>query len=63
MSRIAQLLRVDLISPGHMISPELSGVRDVLRMRLRLVRKQCRCQNAPSALLAKYNVRSVDEGA
>lgn len=58
---LAQLLRVDLIPPAHMISPELRGIRDVLRVRLRLVQKRSRCQNATSALLAKYNVRSVDE--
>ncbi len=58
---LAQLLRVDLIPPAHMISPELRGVRDVLRVRLRLVQKKSRCQNALSALLTKYNVRSVEQ--
>ena len=57
---LAQLLRVDLIPPAHMISPELRGVRDVLRVRLRLVQKRSRCQNAIGALLSKYNVHSVD---
>lgn len=58
---LAQLLRVDLIPPAHMIRPELRGVRDVLRVRLRLVQKRSRCQNAVGALLTKYNVRTVDE--
>ena len=58
---LAQLLRVDLIPPAHMISPELRGVRDVLRVRLRLVEKRSRCQNAIGALLTKYNVRSVED--
>lgn len=58
---LAQLLRVDLIPPAHMISPELRGVRDVLRVRLRLVQKRSRCQNAVGALLTKYNVHSVDD--
>jgi transposase len=35
---LAQLLRVDLVPRAHMISPELRGVRDVLRVRLRLCR-------------------------
>jgi transposase len=58
---LAQLLRVDLVPRAHMISPELRGVRDVLRVRLRLVQKRTRCQNAIASLLAKYNVHSVDE--
>ncbi len=58
---LAQLLRVDLIPRAHMISPELRGIRDVLRVRLRLVQKRTRCQNAITSLLTKYNVRSVDE--
>ena len=57
---LAQLLRVDLIPPAHMISPELRGLRDVLRVRLRLVEKRTRCRNAVGALVAKYNVPSVD---
>jgi transposase len=57
---LAQLLRVDLIPRAHMISPELRGVRDALRVRLRLVQKRTRCQNAVSALLAKYNVNTVE---
>jgi transposase len=58
---LAQLLRVDLIPRAHMISPELRGVRDVLRVRLRLVQKRTRCQNAIASLLTKYNVRSVED--
>jgi transposase len=58
---LAQLLRVDLVPRAHMISPELRGVRDVLRVRLRLVQKRSRCLNAIASLRAKYNVRSVDE--
>ncbi len=58
---LAQLLRVDLIPPAHMISPELRGIRDVLRVRLRLVEKRSRCHNAIASLLTKYNVRSVED--
>jgi transposase len=58
---LAQLLRVDLIPRAHMISPELRGIRDVLRVRLRLVQKRTRCQNAITSLLTKYNVSSVGD--
>jgi transposase len=57
---LAQLLRVDLIPRAHMISPELRDVRDALRVRLRLVQKRTRCQNALAALLAKYNAGTVE---
>jgi transposase len=57
---LAQLLRADLIPAAHMISPELRTVRDLLRVRLRLVQKRTRCQNSIASLLTKYNVRSVD---
>jgi len=58
---LAQLLRVDLIPPAHMISPELRGIRDVLRVRLRLVQKRTRCQSAIASLLTKYNVASPED--
>jgi transposase len=58
---LAQLLRVDLIPPAHMISPELRAVRDLLRVRLRLVQKRTRCQSAIGAVFTKYNVREFEE--
>lgn len=58
---LAQLLRVDLVPRAHIIPAELRGVRDALRVRLRLVQKRTRCQNAILALLAKYNVPTVEE--
>jgi len=58
---LAQLLRVDLVPRAHMISPERRGIRDLLRMRLRMVQKRSRCQNAIHSLLTKYNVRSVED--
>ncbi len=58
---LAQLLRVDLIPRAHMISAELRGIRDVLRVRLRLVQKRSRCLNAITSLLTKYNVPSVGD--
>jgi transposase len=44
-----------------MISPELRDVRDALRVRLRIVQKRSRCQNALAALLTKYNVPTLEE--
>lgn len=58
---LAQLLRVDLLPKAHMISPELRDVRDALRVRLRIVQKRSRCQNALAALLTKYNVPTLEE--
>jgi transposase len=58
---LGQLLRADLIPPAHMISPELRGTRDLLRVRLRLVQKRGRCQNAIASLVTKYNVHSLDQ--
>jgi transposase len=56
---LAQLLRADLVPSAHMISPELREVRDLLRLRLRLIDKRSRCLHALSSLLGKYNVGSV----
>jgi hypothetical protein len=58
---LAQLLRVDLIPRAYMISPDLRGVRDVLRVRLRTVQKRSRCLNAITSLITKYNVRAVED--
>ncbi len=64
---LADLLREEGVglTLAHMTSPELRGVRDALRVGLRLVQKRLvqkrsRCQNALGALLTKYNVPSGD---
>jgi len=57
---LAQLLRVDLIPPAHMISDELRGPRDVLRARLQLVERRMRCEHSLGSLLEKFNVAQVE---
>jgi transposase len=53
---LAQLLRGDLIPEAHMISPELSSYRDLLRTRVRLVQKRISAKNSISRVLEKHNV-------
>lgn len=52
---LANLLRTNLISPAHKISRELRGIRDTMRMRLRLVHKRTRCYNMVHSLADKFN--------
>lgn len=52
---LAHLLRADLIPEAHMISPELRGLRDVMRTRLTLVSKRSSARNSIHRLLEKYN--------
>jgi transposase len=56
---LAQLLRVDLIPPAHMIADALRGPRDVLRTRLQLVERRLRCELTLGSLLEKFNVPEV----
>lgn len=58
---LAQLLRADLIPEAHMISAELRGYRDILRMRLRLVQKRVSAKNSCHRILEKYNAQSPGE--
>lgn len=58
---LAQLLRVGLIPPAHMISDAMRGPRDVLRTRLQLVERRTRCENSIGGLLEKFNVGGVDQ--
>jgi len=53
---LAQLHRADLIPRAHMVSPELRGLRDLLRTRLHLVEKRTSAKNSVHRLLEKYNV-------
>lgn len=57
---LAQLLRVGLIPPAHMISDALRGPRDVLRARLQLVERRMRCEHSLGSLLEKFNVERVE---
>jgi transposase len=54
------MLRLDLVPRAHMISPELREMRDLLRMRLRLVEKRTSVKNSIARLLEKYNRASVE---
>lgn len=55
---LAQLLRAGLIPEAHMIDPELRPLRDLLRSRLLLARKEVSARNSIARLLEKYNVAS-----
>jgi transposase len=58
---LAQLLRVGLIPPAHMISDALRGPRDVLRARLQLVERRMRCGHSLESLREKFNVERVEQ--
>jgi transposase len=51
--------RLNLIPKAHVISPELRELRDLLRMRLRLVEKRTSTLNSVARLLEKYNRATV----
>lgn len=54
------MLRLNMVPEAHVISPELRELRDLLRMRLRLVEKRTSMMNSIARLLEKYNRDSVD---
>lgn len=54
------MLRLNMVPEAHVISPELRELRDLLRMRLRLVQKRTSTTNSIARLLEKYNRASVD---
>lgn len=56
---LAMLLYADLIPKAHMIRPEMRGLRDLMRTRLRLVEKCVSCKNSIERLLEKFNVQRV----
>jgi len=58
---LAQLHRADLIPRAHMVSPELRGLRDLLRTRLHLVQKRTSAKNSVHRLLEKYNVPEPEQ--
>lgn len=51
--------RLNLVPKAHVISPELRELRDLLRMRLRLVEKRTSTLNSIARLLEKYNRATV----
>jgi len=54
------MLRLNLVPEAHVISPELRELRDLLRLRLRLVDKRTSSLNSIARLLEKYNRASVE---
>lgn len=54
------MLRLNLVPEAHMISPELRELRDLLRMRLRLIEKRTSSLNSIARLLEKYNCAGVE---
>ena len=53
------VLRVNMVPEAHVISPELRELRDLLRLRLRLVEKRTATKNSIARLLEKYNRDTV----
>jgi transposase len=53
------MLRLNMVPEAHVISPELRELRDLLRLRLRLVEKRTSVVNSIARLLEKYNRDSV----
>lgn len=54
------MLRLNLVPEAHVISPELRELRDLLRLRLRLVEKRTSSLNSIARLLEKYNRATVE---
>jgi transposase len=52
---LSTLLQNDLVSPSHKISREKRGLRDIMRMRLRLVQKRTSCYNSIHRIAEKFN--------
>lgn len=57
---LLRMLRLNMVPEAHVISPELRELRDLLRMRLRLVEKRTSTLNSIARLLEKYNRASVN---
>jgi transposase len=55
------MFRLDLVPRAHQVSPERREARDLLRLRLRLIRKRTSCMNSIARLLEKFNRSSVEE--
>lgn len=52
---LAELLRTNFIPAAHMISKEKRGLRDLMRTRLRFVRKRTSCYNSIHRIGEKFN--------
>ncbi len=52
---LATLLRLNLIPQAHKISRELRGLRDTMRLRLRLVQQRSACLRRINSISVKFN--------
>ncbi len=57
---LAKLLRINMIPVAHQISPENRDLRDLMRARLKLVRKNTSCQNSIHRIFEKHNITIPD---
>ncbi len=53
---LAQLLRMEFIPAAYKLSPEKRGIRDLLRARLRTVRRKVNCMNSINRIMEKFNI-------
>jgi len=53
---LATLLRLNLIPAAHKISRELRGLRDTMRLRLRLVQQRTACLRRLESIRVKFNL-------
>lgn len=52
---LATLLRLNLVPQAHKISRELRGLRDTMRLRLRLVQQRSACLRRTNSIHVKFN--------
>lgn len=58
---LATLLRQNLIPRAHKISRELRGLRDTMRLRLRLVQQRTACLRRIDSIAVKFNTTNVPD--
>ena len=58
---LATLLRQNLIPRAHKISRELRGLRDTMRLRLRLVQQRTACLRRIDSIRVKFNTAAVPD--
>lgn len=58
---LATLLRQNLIPRAHKISRELRGLRDTMRLRLRLVQQRTACLRRIDSIRVKFNTTAVPD--
>ena len=58
---LAQLLRMDFIPQAYKIRPELRGLRDMMRARLRLIQRRTSSKNSMHRIGEKFNIANRSE--